>query len=76
MIKGDAGMESIYKWDENGANEPDRGATGGGDGVHILTGPIYVNGAEPGDILMVEIVDLKARKNPDGKAFGSNAAAW
>lgn len=76
MIKGDAGMESIYEWDEDGANEPYRGATGGGDGVHILTGPIYVNGAEPGDILMVEILDLKARTNPDGKAFGSNAAAW
>ncbi|KAL7517048.1 hypothetical protein ACHAWX_002009 [Stephanocyclus meneghinianus] len=76
MIKGDAGMESIYEWDEDGANEPYRGATGGGDGVHILTGPIYVNGAEPGDILMVEILDLKARTNQDGKAFGSNAAAW
>ncbi|KAL7511295.1 hypothetical protein ACHAXN_008209 [Cyclotella atomus] len=76
MIKGDAGMESIYEWDEDGANEPYRGATGGGDGVHILTGPIYVNGAEPGDILKVEILDLKARKNPDGKSFGSNAAAW
>ena len=76
MIKGDAGMESIYAWDGEGANEPYRGATGGGDGVHILTGPIFVNGAEPGDILKVEILDLKARKNPDGKAFGSNAAAW
>jgi acetamidase/formamidase len=76
MIKGDAGMESIYEWDEDGANEPFRGATGGGDGVHILTGPIFVNGAEPGDILKVEILGLKARKNPEGKAFGSNAAAW
>ncbi|KAL3778725.1 hypothetical protein HJC23_006275 [Cyclotella cryptica] len=76
MIKGDAGMESIYEWDEGGANEPFRGATGGGDGVHILTGPIYVNDAEPGDILKVEILDLKARTNPDGKSFGSNAAAW
>lgn len=24
-----------------------------GDGVHILTGPIYVCGAEPGDVLQV-----------------------
>ena len=76
MIKGDTGMESVYTWDENGANEFYRGATGGGDGVHILTGPIYVNSAEPGDILQVEILDLKPRLNPDGKAYGSNAAAW
>lgn len=28
-------------------------AAGAGDGVHILTGPIYVCGAEPGDVLQV-----------------------
>ena len=77
MIKGDDGMESVYTWtEENGPNEAFRGATGGGDGVHVLTGPIYVNDAEPGDILKVEILDLMARVNPDGRAFGSNAAAW
>ena len=69
-------MESIYLWNEDGANEAYRGASGGGDGVHVLTGPIYVNEAEPGDILKVEILDLKARVNPEGRAFGSNAAAW
>ena len=69
-------MESIYLWNEDGANEAYRGASGGGDGVHVLTGPIYVNDAEPGDILKVEILDLKARVNPEGRAFGSNAAAW
>lgn len=77
MIKGDPGMEDIFTWNsENGANEAFRGATGGGDGVHILTGPIFVETAEPGDILKVEIVDLKPRVNPQGKTFGSNAAAW
>ena len=70
MIKGDKGMESIYIWNEKTKREPKRGATGGGDGVHILTGPIYVNGAEPGDLLKVEILDLKPRKNKDGKTFG------
>ena len=69
-------MESIYLWNEDGANEAYRGGSGGGDGVHVLTGPIYVNDAEPGDILKVEILDLKARVNPEGRAFGSNAAAW
>lgn len=76
MIKGDEGMESIYTWTSEKQNEAYRGATGGGDGVHILTGPIFVNDAEPGDILKVDILDLKPRKNADGKVFGSNAAAW
>ena len=76
MIKGDAGMESIYTWSNETKGEPYRGASGGGDGVHILTGPIFVEGAEPGDILKVEIIDLIPRANPNGKTYGSNAAAW
>ena len=48
--------------------------------MHICTGPVYVRGAEPGDILEVRIIDVKPRPcaNPQyaGKAFGSNAAAW
>lgn len=76
MIKGDAGMESVFTWNEDGKYEDFRGASGGGDGVHVLTGPIFVNGAMPGDLLKVEIMDLYPRMNPDGKAYGSNAAAW
>jgi acetamidase/formamidase len=76
MIQGDAGMESIYTWSSETQGEPYRGATGGGDGVHILTGPIFVENAEPGDILKVEILDLIPRANPNGKTYGSNAAAW
>lgn len=30
-------------------------------GPHILTGPIYVNGAEPGDTLEIQILDLEPR---------------
>jgi acetamidase/formamidase len=30
-------------------------------GVHVLTGPIYVEGAEPGDLLAVRIVDFAFR---------------
>lgn len=33
--------------------------------VHPLTGPVYVNGAEPGDILEVEILDIE----PDRYGF-------
>jgi acetamidase/formamidase len=82
MIKGDAGMESIFTWSDTVRGVQARGATGGekggyyGDGVHVLTGPIYVNDAEPGDILQVEVVDLQPRKNPQGETYGSNANAW
>lgn len=69
-------MEDVYTWNQTFVGEEFRGATGGGDGVHILTGPIYVEGAEPGDLLKVEILDLMPRVNPDGKTYGSNAAAW
>jgi acetamidase/formamidase len=51
MILGDPGMEEIYAWSGTQQVENFRGATGEGDGVHILTGPIFVNGAEPGDLI-------------------------
>jgi acetamidase/formamidase len=91
MVKGDAGAESVFRWDKTGKGVNRRGAgpmdasihgrgAGEGFGVHILTGPVYVRGAEPGDILEVRIIDVKPRPsaNPShgGKAFGSNAAAW
>jgi acetamidase/formamidase len=41
-----------------------------------MTGPIHVCGAEPGDVLQVDILDLWPRKNPkSGKTYGVNAAA-
>lgn len=77
LIKGDPGLEDIYNWTSSGQNVAMRGATGKGDGVHVLTGPIYVCGAEPGDVLQVDILDLTPRKNPStGKSYGVNAAAW
>ncbi|MCS0497674.1 acetamidase/formamidase family protein [Ancylobacter sp. MQZ15Z-1] len=92
MIKGDPGAESVFRWsrdykavDRRGAGPVNasifgRGA-GEGFGVHICTGPIFVHGAEPGDVLEVQIRDLRPRPcaNPAyaGQAFGSNAAsAW
>lgn len=41
-----------------------------GPGVHIMTGPIDVRGAKPGDTLRVEIVTMRPRR-----PFGSNCAA-
>lgn len=90
MVKGDEGAESVYLWtkdkkgvDRRGAGPTDpavyKKGSGEGMGVHIMTGPVYVRGAEPGDILEVRIIDCVPRPsaNPDfkGKAFGSNAAA-
>ncbi len=41
-------------------------------GVHIMTGPLYVQGAKPGDMLEVEFLAMDIR-NP----YGSNyAAPW
>ena len=88
MIQGDAGIESIYAWGTSGSAAPPgmnatahmRGASGGGDGVHILTGPIHVSDATgpaaPGDVIKVDILSLKPRLNPAGKSYGINAAAW
>lgn len=44
-----------------------------------MTGPIAVEGAEPGDVLEVKILDMKLRPNGNeqyaGKTYGVNAAA-
>lgn len=91
MVDGDPGAESVFRWTRDGKGIDRRGAgpvdaslfgrgAGEGLGVHILTGPVYIEGAQPGDIVEVRILDLRPRPsaNPDhpGKAFGSNAAAW
>ncbi len=91
MIQGDAGAESVYRWTAEGKAVERRGAgpydastlgrgPGEGFGVHICTGPIAVEGALPGDVIEVRILDLATRPscNPSfaGRAFGSNAAAY
>ncbi|WP_102959942.1 acetamidase/formamidase family protein [Mangrovicella endophytica] len=90
MVTGDEGAESVFLWtkdkkgvDRRGAGPTDpkvyKKGSGEGMGVHIMTGPVYVRGAEPGDILEVRILDCAPRPsaNPEfkGKSFGSNAAA-
>ena len=57
----DDGIRAI--WD--GIPERERGP-----GVHAMTGPIYVDGAEPGDTLVVQIEELSPRL-----PYGSNCAA-
>jgi acetamidase/formamidase len=91
MVTGDPGAESVFKWSktEKGVNRRGAGpvdasilgrGAGEGFGVHVLTGPVYICDAEPGDVLEVRILDMYPRPsgNPKykGKTFGSNAAAW
>ena len=91
MIKGDSGAESVFHWtadrkpvDRRGAGPIDASiygrGSGEGFGVHICTGPIYVKDAQPGDVLEIHILDLAPRlaanAKYEGRAFGSNAAAW
>jgi acetamidase/formamidase len=87
MIKGDPGLESIYHWTKPEKSVARRGAgpmdapagAGAGWGVHVMTGPIAVRGAAPGDILEVRIVDMYPRPSANplyrDKAFGTNLAA-
>lgn len=91
MIAGDADAEAVFQWtathkavDRRGAGPLDasiygRGA-GEGFGVHILTGPIAVEGARPRDVLEVEILAIEPRPSRapgyEGRSFGSHAAVW
>ena len=34
-----------------------------GPGPHFITGPVYVKGARPGDVLQVDILDVKIRQD-------------
>jgi acetamidase/formamidase len=91
MIKGDPGAESVFHWDAKGKSVDRRGSgpidssiygrgAGEGFGVHICTGPVYVQDAEPGDVLEIRILDIQTRpaaaEEYVGKSFGSNAASW
>ena len=42
-----------------------------GGGTHVLTGPIFVEGAEPGDLLEVRVVNVEFRV-----PYGVNASNW
>ncbi len=88
MIEGDAGAESVFAWTREHKAVARRGAgpttgflrgAGEGLGVHLLTGPVAVEGAEPGDILEVRVLDVKPRPACKacyaGRCFGSNVAA-
>ncbi|MBW4024769.1 MAG: helix-turn-helix domain-containing protein [Proteobacteria bacterium] len=91
MVLGDPGAESVVGWTKEVKNVDRRGAgpmdasiygrgAGEGFGVHICSGPIAVDGATPGDVLEIEILDIVPRPSQspgyEGRSFGSNAAVW
>jgi acetamidase/formamidase len=57
----DAGVERIFTEVDPASRAP---------GVHIMTGPIYIEDAEPGDMLEVRYLQMVPRNN-----YGSNLAA-
>lgn len=89
MIEGDRAAEDIFRWTKEQKTLRRRGAgategpftygAGEGLGVHLLTGPVAVEGAEPGDILEVRVIDTWPRPSANpayaGRFFGSNPAA-
>ena len=89
MIAGDPGAESVFAWTREHKGVARRGSgpteapftrgSGEGIGVHLLTGPVAIEGAEAGDILEVRVLDVRPRPSchhcHKGRCFGSNAAA-
>jgi len=74
MIHGDPAIEEIFFWEETQTllNKPEPKLPG--SGVHLITGPIEVVGAMPGDVVQVEILELDPRFNPiSGKCYGTNS---
>jgi acetamidase/formamidase len=58
----DSGIDAVYREIPSGRRGP---------GVHIMTGPIYVHGAQPGDTLEVRVLSMEPRL-----PYGTNIAAW
>ena len=72
MVKGDPGAESVFLWTKEKKGVNRRGAgpmdaslfgrgAGEGLGVHICTGPVYVRGAQEGDVIELRIIDVTPR---------------
>jgi acetamidase/formamidase len=74
MIKGDPALEAIYAWSKGQSLMSKAVEKTPGSGVHIITGPVNVEGAMPGDVVQVEILALAPRLNPaTGKCYGTNS---
>eukprot|EP00897_Mesotaenium_endlicherianum_P005486 jgi/Mesen1/4966/ME000248S04250 len=73
IIKGDKGLEGIFKWGTGKTAGTKSVPKPPGSGSHIVTGPIEVCGAEVGDVIQVDILSMKPRPNPrTKKTYGVN----
>lgn len=73
MIRGDPAIEEIMAWYPNETLTTKAEPKLPNSGPHFVTGPIEVVGAEPGDVLQIDILELDPRKNPKtGKTYASN----
>ena len=74
MIRGDQAVEEIFYWEINQTQIDKPEPKLPGTGVHLITGPIEVIGAEVGDVVQVDILELDPRLNPaTGRCFGTNS---
>jgi acetamidase/formamidase len=75
VAPGDVLRDVIDFWSTR-AQQP----TGPGRGPHIVTGPIYIDGAEPGDTLEIQVLDIELRVpygiNNTGPTSGVLAASY
>jgi len=71
MIKGDTALEAIYDWKAGQTLLEKAVPKTAGSGVHIITGPVEVEGAMPGDVVQIDILAIDPRINPStGKCYG------
>lgn len=74
MIRGDAAVEEIFYWESNQTLENKNEPKLPGSGVHLVTGPIEIVGADVGDVVQIDILELDPRLNPKtGRCFGTNS---
>lgn len=74
MIRGDPAVEEIFYWEINSTLKEKPEPKLAGSGVHLITGPIEVVGADIGDVVEVVILELDPRNNPaTGRCFGTNS---
>jgi acetamidase/formamidase len=77
MIRGDPAVEGIFCWNAGKTMTDKCVPKTPGAGVHLITGPVAIEGAMPGDVLQVEILELDPRPNPaTGKTYGTNSAKF
>ena len=72
-IRGDPNVEAAFGWRVNETIVTKSEPKLPGSGPHLVTGPVAIEGAMPGDVLQVDILEVDPRLNPEtGKCYGIN----